>query len=93
VGNRAERFIAEDTGRGLSYDFAPTETKWREEWCDRDPNAPAPTAESIVAQVSKPRPSCAQLEATWAGMARSERLEIARIRASQHYDDGCKLVP
>lgn len=93
VGGRVERFIADETDRGLSYDFAPSDSKWRDEWCDRDPNPPPPSYESIIAQISKPRPSCAQLEATWAGMTHAQRLEIASLRARQHYDDGCKLIP
>lgn len=93
INGRVERFIADQTGDGLEYDFAPTASKWRLSLCDRDPSAPPPSLGDVMAQITKPTPSCGQLEATWARMTHAERLEIAQIRARQHYEDGCKLIP
>jgi hypothetical protein len=89
VEGRVQRFVADETRNGLAYDFAPSDGKWHDEWCDRDPNAPPPTYESIIAQVTKPTPTCVEFEARWAKMPAAQRQEIEAIRSRPGYHDVC----
>jgi len=93
VGSEVRRFVATDNGNGLSYDFAPSAAKWHEEMCDRDPNAPPPTLESILARIDKPEPSCAEVQAEWTKLPEARRREIRAINARIGGPDRCDVKP
>lgn len=96
VGSQVRRFVAVDTGNGLTYDFAPSAETWQSEGCARNPNAPLPSFASLMAELDKPRPSCEARQAAWAKMSPAKRREIeamnARIPAA-YLDHDCELQP
>jgi hypothetical protein len=92
VGSQIRRFVAIDTGNGLTYDFAPSEETWSYELCDRDPNAPPPSFASLMAELNKPRPSCEVQRQSWAKTSLAMRRKITELNARVGGND-CGLVP
>lgn len=90
-GSDVHRFVVTDAGNGRAYDFSPSAAKWHQELCDRDPNAPAPSFESVMAKLREPEPSCVERRKTWSKMSVAERREVAAINARM--GDRCEVQP